>query len=263
MIKLFNGNNLEIMEQLINEGIRVDLTVTSPPYDKLRTYEDTCLWNFETFKQTAEKLFKITKDNGVLVWVVNDMIINGYESLSSFNQAIYFKEIGFNLHDTMIWEKDSCSFPDKTRYAQCFEYMFVFTKGKLSKINKIKDKKNKYAGTKIHGTSRKPSGEIFRKSNHNKTTTQEYGERSNIWHIPSEKKNKSNHPAPYPIQIAKDHIISWTNEGDLVFDPFMGSGTTGVACKEENRNFIGIEIVTKYFDYAKNRISTTQEKLFH
>ena len=155
----------------------------------------------------------------------------------------------------MIWEKDTFTFPDKTRYRQCFEYMFVFSKGKPKSINKISDRKNKFGGTMVHGTSRDPDGTTFRKSNHNKSAVKEYGERFNVWHIPTEKKNKTGHPAVFPIQIALDHIISWSNEGDTVLDCFMGSGTTAVVSKKTNRNYLGFEISKEYCDIAEQRIA--------
>lgn len=136
--------------------------------------------------------------------------------------------------------------------------MFVFSKGKPKTINKIMDRKNKWQGCKVHGTSREKDGSTFRKSNHNKTVVGEYGERFNVWSIPSEKNNKTGHPAVFPLRLAVDHIISWSNEGDAVLDCFMGSGTTGVACKKLNREFIGIEISESYYNIAKNRIEKTE-----
>ena len=189
------------------------------------------------------------------MWVVADATIKGSETGTSFRQALYFMDCGFNLHDTMIWEKDTFTFPDKTRYRQCFEYMFVFSKGKPKSINKISDRKNKFGGTMVHGTSRDPDGTTFRKSNHNKSVVKEYGEKFNVWHIPTEKKNKTGHPAVFPIQIALDHIISWSNEGDTVLDCFMGSGTTAVVSKKTNRNYLGFEISKEYCDIAEQRIA--------
>lgn len=242
------GDCLTLMKSLPDESI--DLIVTSPPYDNLRTYNG---YSFE-FEGIARELFRITKQGGVVVWVVNDAVVKGSETGSSFRQALYFKEIGFNLHDTMIWAKDTLSFPCSTRYGNAFEYMFVFSKGKPKTVNKICDRKNKWCGTKIHGTSRSSDGETFRKSNHNKTTVSEYGERFNVWNIPTEKNNKTGHPAVFPISIARDHIISWSNPNDVVLDPFMGSGTTAIASLRENRRFIGFEISEEYFEKAYQRI---------
>lgn len=255
-IDLKNGDCLELMKSIPDGS--VDLTVTSPPYDNLRTYNGNIdQWNFEKFKAIAEELYRVTAEGGVVVWVVSDATIKGSETGTSFKQVLWFMECGFNLHDTMIWEKDTFTFPDKTRYRQCFEFMFVFSKGKPKSINKIVDRKNKFAGTQVHGTSRNSNGDTFRKSNHNKSFVKEYGERFNVWQIPTEKKNKTGHPAVFPERIAKDHIISWSNEGDVILDPFMGSGTTGVACVNTDRNFIGIELDEKYFNIAKNRIEET------
>lgn len=248
-IELLHGDCLEVMKFMPNDSI--DLTVTSPPYDNLRTYNGYT-FNFEGI---AQELYRVTKDGGVVVWIVGDATINGSETGTSFKQALYFKEIGFNLHDTMIWMKDTFTFPCKNRYHQCHEYMFIFSKGSPKTFNLIYDRKNKWAGTKVHGTSRNIDGTSFRKSNHNKSTVKEFGTRFNVWEQPTEKSNRTNHPAPFPEHLAHDHIISWSNEGDTVFDPMMGSGTTGKMAKQLNRNFIGIEISEEYLKIAMERIN--------
>jgi site-specific DNA-methyltransferase (adenine-specific) len=130
-MKLLHGDCLVEMDKLIAEGVKVDLTVTSPPYDNLRTYNDSLNWNESIWKSVIDKLYDITKDGGVVVWIVNDATIKGSETGTSFKQALYFKEVGFNLHDTMIWNKPN-AMPqvDKSRYCQSFEYMFILSKGK-------------------------------------------------------------------------------------------------------------------------------------
>ena len=161
-IDLYNGDCLEIMQQLIEEGIKVDLTVTSPPYDNLRTYNgNNDLWNENVWKGIIERLYKITNNGGVVVWVVGDATIKGSETGTSFKQALYFKEVGFNLHDTMIYQKSNFSNPSNNRYHQIFEYMFVFSKGKIKTFNSIKDRKNKIVGNRKTSPSRKPSGEMI------------------------------------------------------------------------------------------------------
>ena len=258
-VQLLHGDCLELMKD-IPEG-HIDLTVTSPPYDNLRDYNGNIKqWNFEKFKEIAMELYRITKQGGVVVWVVADATINGSETGTSFKQALYFKEIGFNIHDTMIWYKGSCPFPDKTRYYQSFEFMFVFVKGKIKTFNPIEDRVNKWGGTKVHGTLRQPDGSL-------KTPTgikvgrcvKERGVRFNVWEVSPERKNTTCHPAVFPEQLVHDHVISWSNPGDTVFDPFMGSGTTGIACIKTNRNFIGFEIDEKYFEIAQKRIAENQK----
>jgi site-specific DNA-methyltransferase (adenine-specific) len=243
------GNCLDILKNIPSES--VDMVMTSPPYDNLREYHG---YSFD-FENVAKELYRVVKKGGVIVWVVSDAVINGSETGTSFKQALYFKEIGFNIHDTMIWAKDTLTFPDSKRYGQAFEYMFVFSKGIPKTINKICDRKNKWANTAIHGTSRGKDGITFRKSNSKNSNVKTWGERFNIWQIPGEKNNKSGHPAVYPVRLCKDHIYTWSNEGDLILDPFMGSGTTGIACKELGRDFIGIEISIEYYKIAYNRIN--------
>ena len=251
--RIYNEDCLEGMKLLPNEC--VDLTVTSPPYDNLRTYNGNIEhWSFEKFQAIAKELYRLTKQGGVVVWVVGDATIKGSETGTSFKQALYFKEIGFNLHDTMIWNKGGFSAVGalKTRYAPVFEYMFILTKGKIKTFNPIKDKPNKHSGKLIHKTKRLEDGSIKKGTPY---ISSEYGQRYNIWDIfPQRQKGKDCHPAPFPEQLAQDHIISWSNEGDVVLDPFMGSGTTAIACINTGRNFIGFEIDRHYCDIANERI---------
>lgn len=240
---------MEVMKR-IHDG-SIDLTVTSPPYDNLRDYNG---YTFD-FEGIAKELFRVTKDGGVIVWIVGDETIKGNESGSSFRQALFFKELGFNLHDTMIWNKGTSPFQHKTRYISCFEFMFVFSKCNIKKPNLIKDRKNKYAFSKITGSERQMDGTTKQRSGVQKNkTVKEFGARLNIWDIVPNKSNKTGHPAVFPEKLAEDHILSWSNEGDTVFDPMMGSGTTGKMAIKNVRNFIGIEISKEYFNIAKARI---------
>jgi site-specific DNA-methyltransferase (adenine-specific) len=248
VINLHLGDCLEVMKSLPDAGI--DLTVTSPPYDNLRTYNG---YSFD-FEGTAKELYRITKDGGVVVWVVGDATINGSETGTSFKQALYFKEIGFNLHDTMIYEKDGIAFPDKNRYQQSFEYMFVLSKGKPKCLNLIADRKNVSFGRKVTGTVRNADGSTQKMACFGQDI-KEFGIRWNVWKFASTKGNvKTGHPAMFPELLAHDHIVSWSNEGDTVLDCFLGSGTTGKVAKQLNRQFIGIEISPEYLEIAKKRI---------
>ena len=249
-INLIHGDCIEEMTKMAANS--VDLTVTSPPYDNLRTYEGSLQWNEGIWKQVLEGLYRITKEGGVVVWVVGDATVKGSETGTSFKQALYAMECGFNLHDTMIYQKHNFSNPSTNRYHQIFEYMFVFSKEKPKAFNPIKDRPNVCAGevgSWGKNTTRQADGS-FTESAKKKVNT-EFGMRYNIWRMKTEMKPL--HPAAFSEQLAQDHIISWSNEGDTVFDPFMGSGTTGKMAKELGRNFIGIEKVEKYFDIAKER----------
>lgn len=245
------------MRTLIDSGVRVDLTVTSPPYDNLRTYKNTCEWDFEVFKEVAKCLYDITKDGGVVVWVVGDATVNGSETGTSFRQALYFMEIGFKLYDTMIWSKPSPAVPTESRYYDTFEYMFVFSKGKPKTLNLLQDRQNKSTGSVSNKETR--SCREDRKVKSEKRIVKAYSRRFNVWEI-SRGHNKTEHPAVFPEQLAKDHVLSWSNEGDVVLDPFMGSGTTGKMALLNNRRFIGIEKVKEYFDISKNRIDDILKK---
>ena len=252
-IALYHDDCLNVLRNL--EAEIVDLTVTSPPYDQLRAYNGgVAQWNYRKFQAIAQEMFRVTVRGGVVVWIVNDSTIRGGETGTSFRQALWFKECGFTLHDTMIWQKIS-PFQHKNRYIQAFDYMFVLSKGAPKTVNLIQDRKNKWGGTKIHGTERQKDGSTKPLSSVQKAkTVKEYGARLNIWDITPNKANRTGHPAVFPEQLASDHIRTWSNEGDTVLDCFMGSGTTGVSCQKNNRCFIGIEIDETYFDIAQARL---------
>lgn len=258
--KIYNENCLITMGNMADNII--DLTVTSPPYDNIRQYDG---YTFE-FEKIAQELFRVTKVGGVVVWVVGDQVIDGSESGTSFKQALYFKEIGFNLHDTMIYQKDSISFPEQNRYNQIFEYMFVLSKGKPKTFNPIIDRANKlYNGRKrIKCSERQSNGNLINRRKGN--LLKRFGLRYNIWVI-SQGKNKSttdkiafDHPAIFPEKLARDHIYTWSNEDDLVYDPFMGSGTTAKMAHILKRNWVGSEISKKYTDLANKRIKPYLEQ---
>ncbi len=249
--KIYNMDCLEGMKLLPNECI--DLTVTSPPYDNLRTYKGFT-WDFEG---VARELYRVTKQGGVVVWIVGDATINGSETGTSFKQALYFKEIGFNLHDTMIYEKNGAGAVGSNKcYLQNFEYMFVFSKGKIKTFNLIYDRENKVVGRMKTNTNRdKFTADTGRK--YREITTKKMGRRFNIWKYEQTQGHDAyskKHPAPFPETLAADHIISWSNEGDLVLDPFMGSGTTAKMALLNNRNFIGFELNPEYSKMAEKRI---------
>ena len=246
---LYRGDCQENMRNIPDGS--VDLTVTSPPYDNLRTYNgNNALWGEHVWKAVIQDLYRLTKQGGVVVWVVGDATIKGSETGTSFKQALWAMECGLNLHDTMIYQKASQPRQNGIRYEQQFEYMFVFSKGK-TKIKTLLTEPAKNAGKTIKRTCRDAGKDFLTES----TSVVAFEKTiSNVWFYGT-KKNDTCHPAIFPEQLAHDHIISWSNEGDTILDPFMGSGTTGVACKILNRNFIGIEIDSEYFEIAKKRIS--------
>ncbi len=258
MIKLYTGDNVSVMRQQVTDN-SVQLTVTSPPYDNLRTYNGFA-WDFES---VARELYRVTKSGGVVVWVVADATVNGNETGTSFRQALYFKECGFNLHDTMIWDKGGFTAVGAlvTRYGPVFEYMFVFSKGTPGVFHPIKDRPNKNAGKIIGGTMRQPDG-TMRPLSCTGNVIPEYGQRFNIWQMSPERHSKGlGHPAVYPEALSRDHILSWSNPGDTVLDPFLGSGTTGKMAVLGGRNFIGIEISPEYMAIAEKRISDAQQSI--
>jgi DNA modification methylase len=271
--KLYNEDCLITMSKIEDET--VDMTLTSPPYDDLRTYNKHVTGNKTEyngysfpFESIARELYRITKKGGVVVWVVGDATNKGSETGTSFRQALYFKEIGFDLYDTMIYQKTGTPFPQKDRYNQTFEYMFVFSKGKPNNFNPVM-KKNATAGAVRHSRKfRTADGEM--KPGFNGKPINEYGVENNIWLIKN-GMNKSTkdlvafeHPAIFPEELAVKHVISWTKENDLIYDPFMGSGTTAKAAIQLNRRWIGSEIDENYSRICNERIIniTIQTSLF-
>ena len=244
---LYCENCLDTMARMESDSI--DLTVTSPPYDNLRDYNG---YSFD-FESIAKELFRITKSGGVVVWIVGDATVNGSESGTSFKQALYFKEIGFNLHDTMIYKKGGQGATGSNKaYWQDFEYMFVLSKSKIKTFNPICDRKNQTKPRKKTESQghRHKNGE---KKGRRVIERKLYGRRLNIWefHV---NAIITKHPAVFPEQLAQDHILSWSNEGDTVYDPFMGSGTTAKMACRNNRKFIGSELSEEYCEIAKQRI---------
>jgi len=259
VIRLLRGDCLEKMKEIKDDSI--DLTVTSPPYDNLRTYNgNNDLWGEHVWKAVIQDLFRVTKQGGVVVWVVGDATINGSETGTSFKQALWGMDCGFNLHDTMIWNKDACRYPETNRYYPVWEYQFILSKGKPEITNLIKDRANITVGSKVARKRqvRTSDGKMEENSAYRRDRNRrinEYGVRFNIWDIPvSSCEGRKDHPATFPEQLAYDHIISWSNEGDMVLDPFMGSGTTGKMARRTGREFIGIELDPGYFKIAEDRI---------
>lgn len=250
-----HGDCLKLMQEALPDNC-IDLTVTSPPYDNLRNYN--CFeWDFEG---VARELFRVTKQGGVVVWVVADATIDGSETGTSFKQALYFMDCGFNLHDTMIYEKVNPIPLSHNRYEQYFEYMFVFSKGKPKTFNPI----TLLCKTSGEYTHRRNTGRVAEAATRNREETTVVSRtkyRGNIWKyiVGSKKGETGNHPAAFPEQLATDHILSWSNEGDIVFDPFLGSGTTAKMAILNNRKHIGYELSAEYYDIATKRIKAVRE----
>ena len=251
---LYLGDCLEILPTLD----KVDAVVTSPPYDDLREYGGHGF----SWRGTISALSESVVRGGIIMWNVADSVVDGSESCESFRQALLFKDAGFRLHDTMIYLRTNVNFPDPVRYEHGFEYMFVFSVGKPKTFNPILDRPNKWAGLAMHGTDRQADGTLTPISGLGKLVNR-VGKRFNWWFLTNNEGNNG-HPAPMPYQMAHDHVTSWTSEQDTVMDPLMGSGTTGVACANLGRKFIGIEIERKYFDIACERIEAAyaQGRLF-
>lgn len=250
---IYCGDAAELLDRLGDNSI--DLVVTSPPYDDLRKYgKEKSDWNKTKFEEIARKLYRVMSDGGVVVWVVNDKTDKGSKTLTSFEQALYFKEIGFNVNDVMVWEKTNpMPVVKQCRYSDVFEYMFVFSKGKPKTFNPIMID-CKCAGFDYNSTAKNMGGENGRRELHYKVNKQKV--KGNIWEI-AIAQNKTGHPAVFPLQIALDHIKSWSSEGDVVLDPFVGSGTTCIAAKQLGRKYIGFDSNEEYCEMSRKRLGGT------
>jgi len=259
------GECAAMMSELPDECI--DLTVTSPPYDNLRTYQG---YTFD-FESIARQLYRVTKRGGVVVWVVGDATIDGSETLTSFKQALYFRELGFNVHDTMIYWTGK---PPLThnRYEQEFEYMFVFSKGRPNTFKPVTIK-TVYGGDKKrynYGKSteaKKEKGDAVRWRDEVQTVNKQKI-KGNIWNYPSGMMGSTkdsyafDHPAIFPEALARDHILSWSNPGDIVLDPMIGSGTTAKQAHLLGRHYLGFDISEEYCQLAKRRLANVEVQPF-
>ena len=259
------GNCVDELSKLDDES--VDAFITSPPYDNLRDYNG---YSFP-FEDIARVMYQKLAKGGVIVWVVGDAVIKGSETGSSFRQAIFFQELGLNIHDTMIYEKNGSSFPARrtgNRYSQVFEYMFVFSKGKPKTANLICDKKNKWSGwtTFGKGTNRDKDGRLV--AGKGRKPTPNFSPRHNVWKYNTGKSYTTKdgfafkHPAMFPESLAEDHIMTWTSPGDLVVDPFVGAGTTTKMAAVNGRNWIGIDVSEEYVGIARQRMEVAERMIW-
>ena len=263
--QIYLEDNLKTLSKMSDDYY--DMVITSPPYDEIRKYNG---YSFD-IDRLAPELYRTTKKGGVVVWVVNDQVIKGSESGTSFRQALKFMDAGFLLHDTMIYEKNSSSYPSSVksnRYTQIFEYMFVFSKGKPKTFNLICDKPNKWAGHTNWGKNTKRIGENEQLVEvGNIKPVPDFSPRNNIWRyvngggFASKDKIAHKHPAIFPEELVRDHLMTWTKEGDLVYDPFIGSGTVAKMCILLGRDYIGSEISQEYVDICNERIEITTKTL--
>lgn len=249
---IVHGDNCQVMEVFPDDCVH--LVVTSPPYDSLREYGGHT-WDFEG---VATHLLRVICPGGVLVWVVADQVVNGGETGTSLRQAIHLQDKGFRLHDTMIYRTNKPPTSGK-RYQHCWEYMFVFSKGDPETFNAIREPCT-WAGYKTAPTQRDKDGNLL---GGNRRVIQDTKVKENIWYYQagSGKTEKTDHPASFPLQLALDHVKTWTNEGDVVLDPFCGSGTTCRAAADLGRQWIGIEVDSQYAEMAKTRLAVERHPL--
>ena len=255
---LYQGDNIDVLSELPNQSVH--LVITSPPYGELRDYEGF----IHSPDIVLRECYRILVEGGIVVWVENDQYIDGSRSLETWRRLIYAKDvIGFRVSDIMPWVKQGIQLVASNRYSQCWEPMLILSKGVPQTVNKIKDVPNQYAGKKLAKGSIGADADGRRTYTNENRVIQPLGERTNVWRLPvgghstspDMPGGKTLHPAPFPLQLAIDHIISWTNEGDVVLDPYCGSGTTMKAAQNTGRKSIGIEISSKYCQMIDRRMA--------
>lgn len=248
--EIYCGDCIDLMKHM--ESNCVDCVVTSPPYDKLRNYKG---YEFNC-AGIAKELFRVMKVGGVVVWVVGDAIVKGNKTLTSFRQALIFQDAGFNVHDVMIYKKKNTPFMRSNAYTNCYEFMFVFSKGSPKTFNPLKEPtvRNGYEMLVHNKGADGVNKKVLKELKKEKT-------RTNIWEYAvglggtTKDKIAFKHPAVFPEKLVIDHVLTWTNENDLIFDPMCGSGTTCKIAKILNRNFIGCDISKEYVELTKERLS--------
>lgn len=256
----------EFYKKLVEANIKVDFSISSPPYAHNRTYNG---FKFDIEKM-VNALTEVTKPGGACVWVVGDITEDDSETGLPFDHATEFLNNGWNLHDTMIFEKSGLPFPSKDRYTQSWEYMFVFSyQLKPKTVHLLKDKPNANAGKPAHWgktTARQKDGSL--KEVGKNYITPEFGVRTNIWRYITggvgctQDRIAYKHPAIFPEALVRDHILSWTDPNDLVLDPMNGSGTTTKIARLTKRRYIGVDISKEYVTLAKERTMLDAKHLY-
>lgn len=265
------GDCVEVLSTFPDEF--VDITISSPPYGKIRDYANGNSYNFLLL---AEQLYRVVKEGGLVAWIRNDTVEDGSKTGDTFKQTIEFMNVGFNLYDVLIWEKSGVSYPANGRYTGIHEYIILLSKGKPKVFNPIKDVPKLWEGSWGKLTTRNQDGSLTyqnlenegkAKSGRDDTGKYGYKQRTTIWKINNgfgfntKDEIAKEHPAIFPETLCHDIIVSWSNEGDLVLDPFCGSGTTLKMAKILNRNYIGIDISQRYCDISKQRVDNTEQQL--
>ena len=260
----YNQNNITLHLQDCIEWMQgvdsdsIDMTLTSPPYDNIRNYEG---YSFD-FESTAKELYRITKPGGVVIWNVADQTVDGSETCTSMKQALYFVECGFKLHDTMIYLKKNPMPSSGKRYHQSWEYIFCFSKGVPNTFNPI-EVECKYSNLNANQKYRGVDGN----KNYKVTKRNAVSKVKNVFEYiiggvhTTKDKIAFEHPAIMPEKLAEDQIKTWTNEGDIVIDPFAGSGTTAKMCLMNHRKFYGCEVSEEYCNIFIKRLEQFETKL--
>ena len=240
------------------EGMRslppdlVPCTVASPPYGALRHYHGNHQFDFEA---AAAELWRITRPGGVVCWVVREEVVDGSESGEASEQRLFFRDLGFRLHQTIVMERYGSRARSPGRYGESLEYAFILAKGKPATVRLLRDRRNKTAGKLVTATHRYPDGS-YRVQRYE---VDEWGYRKAVWyfaqgmHVATDPVARL-HQAPMPEAMAEDLILSYSREGDLIFDPFAGVATTAKMALLNHRNYFGYEINAIYHARGEERL---------
>jgi site-specific DNA-methyltransferase (adenine-specific) len=261
--KIFHGESLSLLKELDDNS--VDLVITSPPYADLKVYIDNpgiLADNYvEWFLPYCNEICRVIKPTGSFILNINDKVEGGFRHPYVFELiSEIHKRTDLKLFERLFWNKLK-SLPNKSRFGDRVEYLFWFAKEKGFKFN-IDEMRTPYAEKSIQ-RMKNPLIKRFARDEQNQTNKQYKNWEPNpkgalpttLINISSEAKRiADNHVAVYPVELVDYFIKGSTDEGDLVLDPFMGTGTTAVSSKKLGRNFIGFEKQIEYIEVANKRI---------
>lgn len=263
------GHCLEKLKLLPDSS--VDLIFTSPPYadNRRKTYNGTPIKNYvEWFLPISQELFRVLKPHGSFVLNIKERAVNGERQTYVLKLILAMKEQGWLWTEEYIWHKKN-SYPGKwpNRFRDAWERCLHFTKGKKFQMYQeaVMVPMGKWAEKRLSKLSpedrtrheSKVSSGLGR--NVSNWVGREKAYPTNVLYLPTECSNR-NHSAAFPIDLPLWFIRLFTQEGDVVLDPFMGSGTTAIASLQTNRHFIGIELKEEYYRLTCQAIAKHREK---
>lgn len=246
------GFDVERFLDALPEEPIFDLVVTSPPYDIGKEYEHRMPISeyYEWQRRIIRKIYVRLKDTGSLCWQVGNYVDNGKILPLDIELAPIFKELGMSLRNRIIWHFGH-GLHSKKRFSGRYEVVMWYTKTDNYVFNL----------DPVRIPSKYPGKRYFKGPNKGKLSGNPLGKNpEDVWEIPNVKSNhieKTIHPCQFPVGLIERLILSLSNEGSLIFDPFAGVASSGVAALANGRHFWGCEIMPEYIEVGKDRLINT------